>query len=77
MRITALILGILGGLSGLSFAAYAVVALWIFSAVGMDQGSVALAKLLIWGLPVLAFVGAGFSMTQPAVGVSDVFRPRP
>ncbi|MBK3660379.1 hypothetical protein JJE66_03815 [Bradyrhizobium diazoefficiens] len=65
MRLAALLLGIFGGLSGLSLAVYGHVAVAIVGGLGgMPTGQQDAAKLLLYGLPIASFVGAGLAFSQ-------------
>jgi hypothetical protein len=65
MQVAALIFGILGGLSGLSLAAFGHLALSLLGAGGLQGSQQALGKLILYGLPIASFVGAGLVWSKP------------
>ncbi len=67
MKIAALILGILGGLAGLGVAATGEMFVGLFSLFGFSAGDQALAKLVLWGLPIIGLIGAGMAIARPKV----------
>ncbi len=66
MKVTAIILGILGGLLFLLFALVGHSLGGIYSFGGNPQAASTI-KLVSWGLPILALVGAGLVTVQPVV----------
>lgn len=66
MKVTAIILGIIGGLLFLLFAlvGHSVGGLVSF---GGDSGTGSMIKVASWGLPIMALVGAGVVTVQPIV----------
>ena len=68
MKVVALVLGICAGLIGLSIAGLGDFAVGLLSLGGMPQSQQAMAKAILWGLPIASLVGAGFAYPSPRIG---------